>query len=196
MWITSKEFREKYHITPQHLYQLKKTNKIKTKPYLGKSYLIEDGEDDRVVVIYARVSTSKQKKDLDNQIDYLRKYCVSNGESPSHVFSDIGSGMNDNRKSMSEMIDMVIKGKVKKIVISHKDRLTRFGFGYIETICNKFGTVIEIVNLEDEKSFQDELTEDLIAIVHHFSMKFYGKRKNSCQDIERNLKDFKNLEDK
>ena len=91
---------------------------------------------------------------------------------------------------------MVIKGKVKKIVISHKDRLTRFGFGYIETICNKFGTVIEIVNLEDEKSFQDELTEDLIAIVHHFSMKFYGKRKNSCQDIERNLKDFKNLEDK
>ena len=55
MWITSKEFREKYHITPQHLYQLKKTNKIKTKPYLGKSYLIEDGEDDRVVVIYARV---------------------------------------------------------------------------------------------------------------------------------------------
>ena len=104
--------------------------------------------------------------------------------------------MNDNRKSLTEMIDMVIKGKVKKIVISHKDRLTRFGFGYIETICNKFGTVIEIVNLEDEKSFQDELTEDLIAIVHHFSMKFYGKRKNSCQDIERNLKDFKNLEDK
>ena len=75
MWITSKEFREKYHITPQHLYQLKKTNKIKTKPYLGKSYLIEDGEDDKVVVIYARVSTPKQKKDLENQIDYLRK-CI------------------------------------------------------------------------------------------------------------------------
>ena len=52
------------------------------------------------------------------------------------------------------------------------------------------------MHLEDEKSFQDELTEDLIAIVHHFSMKFYGKRKNSCQDIERNLKIFKNLEDK
>ena len=175
---------------------MKKTNKIKTKPYLGKSYLIEDGEDDRVVVIYARVSTSKQKKDLDNQIDYLRKYCVSNGESPSHVFSDIGSGMNENRKSLSEMMDMVIKGKVKKIVISHKDRLTRFGFGYLNAVCNKFGTSIEIVNLEDEKSFQEELSEDLIAIVHHFSMKFYGKRKNFCQDIERNLKDFKNLEDK
>ena len=196
MWITSKEFKEKYHITPQHLYQLKKTNKIKTKPYLGKSYLIDDGEDNRVVVIYARVSTSKQKKDLDNQIDYLRKYCVSKGDSPSFVFSDIDSGMNEKRKSLSEMIDMVIKGKVKKIIISHKDRLTRFGFGYIETICNKFGTVIEVVNLEDEKSFQDELAEDLIAIVHHFSMKLYGKRKNSCKDIERNLKIFQNLENK
>lgn len=196
MWITSKEFREKYHITPQHLYQLKKTNKIKTKPYLGKSYLIEDGEDNRVVVIYARVSTLKQKKDLDNQIDYLRKYCVSIGETPSFVFSDISSGMNENRKSLSEMIDMVIKGKVKKIIISHKDRLTRFGFGYIETVCNKFGTVIEVVNLEDENSFQDELTDDLIAIVHHFSMKFYGKLKTSCKDIERNLKNFQNLEDK
>ena len=82
MWITSKEFREKYNITPQHLYQLKKTNKIKTKPYLGKSYLIEDGEDDKVVVIYARVSTPKQKKDLENQIDYI----VYQTENLLHVF--------------------------------------------------------------------------------------------------------------
>ena len=78
--------------------------------------------------------------------------------------------------------------KCQKIFISHKDRLTRFGFGYIESICNRFGATIEIINLDDDKSFQEELSEDLIAIIHHFSMRFYGKRRNKIKEIEKTFK--------
>lgn len=198
MWLTTKQYRDRYQISPQCLYEMKKHNRIQTKDTNNGRYLIyvEDEGIENNIVIYARVSTVKQKKDLDNQIDYLKKYCISNGENPYQIFSDIGSGMNEQRKGLNDLLSLVIEKKVSKIVISHKDRLTRFGFGYLESICNKFGAKIEIVNLEDDKSFQEELTEDLIAIIHHFSMKFYGKRKNNCKQLEANANLLKNIEDK
>lgn len=110
------------------------------------------------------------------------------------IFSDIASGMNENRKGLNSMLSLVFNKEISKIVISHKDRLSRFG--YLENICEKFGVKIEIVNLEDDKNFQDELSEDLIAIIHHFSMKFYGKRKNNCKSLEANANLLKNIEDK
>ena len=201
MWLTSKQFREKYNISPQYLYLLKKTNKVQTKPYIGSQVLIldphpDEDEDNRKVCIYARVSTSKQTKDLANQIEYLKKYLVSNGLKPELVFSDIASGMNEDRSGLNEMIDQIIKGKISKVVISHKDRLTRFGFSYFEHLFEKFNVTIEVVNLEDEKSFQDEITEDLISIIHHFSMKLYGKRKDKCKELEANAILMKKDEDK
>ena len=191
MWLTSKQFREKYNISPQYLYALKKNGKVKTKPYIGSQVLILDPEseketDSKSVCIYARVSTAKQKNDLNNQVDFLRKYLVSNGINPGNVYTDIASGMNEDRKGLNEMMNDIINGKISKVVISHKDRLTRFGFGYLKSIFSKYNVEIEIVNLEDDKSFQEELSEDLIAIIHHFSMKFYGKRKNRCKSLEEN----------
>ena len=199
MWLTSKQFREKYNISPQYLYALKKNGKVKTKPFLGSQVLIldpESSDSDKSVCIYARVSTSKQKTDLENQIKFLRQYLVSKGLNPEYVYSDIASGMNEDRKGLNEMMSDIISGKISKVVISHKDRLTRFGFGYLKTIFSRYNTEIEIVNLEDEKSFQDELSEDLIAIIHHFSMKFYGKRKNKCSELERNAISLSEEEDK
>ena len=199
MWLTSKQFREKYNISPQYLYALKKNGKVKTKPFLGSQVLIldpESSDSDKSVCIYARVSTPKQKADLENQIKFLRQYLVSKGLNPEYVYSDIASGMNEDRKGLNEMMSDIISGKISKVVISHKDRLTRFGFGYLKTIFSRYNTEIEIVNLEDEKSFQDELSEDLIAIIHHFSMKFYGKRKNKCSDLERNAISLSEEEDK
>ena len=199
MWLTSKQFREKYNISPQYLYALKKNGKVKTKPFLGSQVLIldpESSDSDKSVCIYARVSTPKQKTDLDNQIKFLRQYLVSKGLNPEYVYSDIASGMNEDRKGLNEMMSDIISGKISKVVISHKDRLTRFGFGYLKTIFSRYNTEIEIVNLEDEKSFQDELSEDLIAIIHHFSMKFYGKRKNKCSALERNAISLSEEEDK
>ena len=199
MWLTSKQFREKYNISPQYLYALKKNGKVKTKPFLGSQVLIldpESSDSDKSVCIYARVSTPKQKADLENQIKFLRQYLVSKGLNPEYVYSDIASGMNEDRKGLNEMMSDIISGKISKVVISHKDRLTRFGFGYLKTIFSRYNTEIEIVNLEDEKSFQDELSEDLIAIIHRFSMKFHGKRKNKCSALERNAISLSEEEDK
>ena len=199
MWLTSKQFREKSNISPQYLYALKKNGKVKTKPFLGSQVLIldpESSDSDKSVCIYARVSKPKQKADLENQIKFLRQYLVSKGLNPEYVYSDIASGMNEDRKGLNEMMSDIISGKISKVVISHKDRLTRFGFGYLKTIFSRYNTEIEIVNLEDEKSFQDELSEDLIATIHQFSMKFYGKRKNKCSALERNAISLSEEEDK
>ena len=189
MWITSKEFQQKYNITPQCFYNWKKAGKINIKEDIPGHILVEvpDNSIEKTIAIYARVSTPKQKQDLENQIIYIKKYCIMNGFNPGYVFSDIASGMNSDRKGLNQLLDLVIKNKVSIIFISHKDRLSRFGFGYLENICKKFNCTIEIINLEDDKDFQQELTEDLIAIIHHFSMKFYGKRKNQLQDFEKSL---------
>ena len=194
MWITSIEYQKRYNISPQLFYLWRTTGKLQTKELVKNHHLVwvedEPSTDPRVVAVYGRVSTSKQKQDLSNQIDVLKKYVISNGSNPK-VFSDIGSGMNEKRPGLISLMNEIVQNKISKVVISHKDRLTRFGFGYLETIFKMYNTEIEIINLEDDKSFQEELTEDLIAIIHHFSMKFYGKRKNQVIDFSKQLKETK-----
>ena len=194
MWITSIEYQKRYNISPQLFYLWRTTGKLQTKELVKNHHLVwvedEPSNNPRVVAVYGRVSTSKQKQDLSNQIDVLKKYVISNGSNPK-VFSDIGSGMNEKRPGLISLMNEIVQNKISKVVISHKDRLTRFGFGYLETIFKMYNTEIEIINLEDDKSFQEELTEDLIAIIHHFSMKFYGKRKNQVIDFSKQLKETK-----
>ena len=194
MWITSIEYQKRYNISPQLFYLWRTTGKLQTKELVKNHHLVwvedEPSNNLRVVAVYGRVSTSKQKQDLSNQIDVLKKYVISNGSNPK-VFSDIGSGMNEKRPGLISLMNEIVQNKISKVVISHKDRLIRFGFGYLETIFKMYNTEIEIINLEDDKSFQEELTEDLIAIIHHFSMKFYGKRKNQVIDFSKQLKETK-----
>ena len=194
MWITSIEYQKRYNISPQLFYLWSTTGKLQTKELVKNHHLVwvedEPSNNPRVVAVYGRVSTSKQKQDLSNQIDVLKKYVISNGSNPK-VFSDIGSGMNEKRPGLISLMNEIVQNKISKVVISHKDRLTRFGFGYLETIFKMYNTEIEIINLEDDKSFQEELTEDLISIIHHFSMKFYGKRKNQVIDFSKQLKETK-----
>ena len=194
MWLSSIEYQKRYNISPQLFYLWRTTGKLQTKELVKNHHLVwvedEPSTDPRVVAVYGRVSTSKQKQDLNNQIDVLKKYVISNGSNPK-VFSDIGSGMNEKRPGLISLMNEITQNKISKVVISHKDRLTRFGFGYLETIFKMYNTEIEIINLEDDKSFQEELTEDLIAIIHHFSMKFYGKRKNQVIDFSKQLKETK-----
>ena len=194
MWLSSIEYQKRYNISPQLFYLWRTTGKLQTKELVKNHHLVwvedEPSNDLRVVAVYGRVSTSKQKQDLSNQIDVLKKYVISNGSNPK-VFSDIGSGMNEKRPGLISLMNEITQNKISKVVISHKDRLTRFGFGYLETIFKMYNTEIEIINLEDDKSFQEELTEDLIAIIHYFSMKFYGKRKNQVIDFSKQLKETK-----
>ena len=149
-----------------------------------------DINDNRLNVIYARVSNTKQHNDLLNQIELVKSYCITNGIKISKVYQDIASGMNENRKDFNILINDVISGKIKNIYISFKDRLTRFGFDYFKNLFQKYNVNIVILDEleESNKTFQDELTEDLISIIHHFSMKLYSNRRKKLKEIEKILK--------
>ena len=138
-------------------------------------------------IIYCRVSNTKQQSDLKRQETILREYCVSNGIIPDKVISDIASGMNENRKGLQELINLVKDGKVKTVYISYKDRLTRFGFDYFVYLFNLFGTEIKVVNLTSEEDFQQELTQDFISILHHFSMKLYSNRRKELKKLKSDM---------
>ena len=195
-WYTSKKIRQILQISPQCLYEMRKHGRIESKQVSNKKYLYKlpkqfvIDNDSPKIAIYARVSTAKQKKDLENQITYLKKFVVANGNviDNSLVFSDIASGMNEKRNGLNALIDNVISGTVNKIVISNRDRLTRFGYGYLKSLFDRYNCEIIEVNLTDDKTFEQELTDDLIAIIHHFSMKFYGKRKNKLKKLENDMK--------
>lgn len=148
-----------------------------------------DMADNRLNVIYARVSNTKQHNDLLNQIELVKSYCITNGIKISKVYQDIASGMNENRKDFNILINDVISGKIKNIYISFKDRLTRFGFDYFKNLFQKYNVNIVILDEleESNKTFQDELTEDLISIIHHFSMKLYSNRGKKLKEIEKIL---------
>jgi len=132
--------------------------------------------DSSINVIYARVSTRNQKDDLVNQVEFLKTYCNAKGVIVDEVITDIGSGLDYKRKQWNELLDKVMKGKINTIYITYPDRFIRFGFDWFKQFCNKFGTKIVVVN-NKELSPEQELTEDLINIIHIFSSQSYRIRK-------------------
>lgn len=159
---------------------------------LDMAGLLFDDSNARQDIIYARVSTHKQKErgDLDRQIDKLKLFAIDKNVNNLKVISDVASGLNDNRKGLMSLINSVQKGEVNRIFISYKDRLTRFGFNYIKQICD-FNNV-EIVIMSDDqsdKSLEVELAEDIISIIHSFSGKLYGLRKEVKSKVVKELDD-------
>ena len=127
-------------------------------------------------VIYTRVSTSNQKDDLKNQVEFLRQYANAKGIIVDTVIEDYGSGLNYNRKQWNELIDECMTNEIGTIIITHKDRFIRFGFDWFEKFLNKFGVKFIIVNNES-LSPQEELVQDIISILDVFSCRIYGLRK-------------------
>lgn len=191
MWIKSKEFKKILGLSNQDLYEMRKKGQLKFKKVNGVFFywLDEKIETDtnRYNVIYCRVSNTKQKDDLDKQEKVLKEYAISNGYKVDYVFKDIASGMNESRKDLNELIKLVLENKVNKVFVSYKDRLTRFGYNYFEYIFKMFGTEIEVVNMTKEEDFQTELTQDLISIIHHFSMKMYSNRRKELNALRKVL---------
>jgi len=130
-------------------------------------------------VIYARVSTPKQKADLRHQIEVLEAYCLAQSIKIDQVFSDIASGINfEKRKQFFTLLDLVIDGQVEKVFINYKDRLSRVGFGLFKHLFLKFGTEIVVVNgHNNEKLDSEEIMNEIITLIHCFSMKHYSKRR-------------------
>ena len=185
-WLSSKEFRNKYRISSATLWRRVHVGTVKTKELYGTTYYLDEdpSSETSMNIIYCRVSNTKQQADLKRQETILREYCVSNGIIPDKVISDIASGMNENRKGLHELIGLVKDGKVKTVYVSYKDRLTRFGFDYFAYMFNLFGTEIKVVNLTSEEDFQQELTQDFISILHHFSMKLYSNRRKELKKLK------------
>ena len=127
-------------------------------------------------VIYARVSSSEQRSDLERQVQYLTEYCASKGYKVVEVLSDVASGLKTDRKSLMKLFDYVVNRQVDVVVVTYRDRLRRFGFEYLEFFFRQHGVKIEVAFGEEPKDAHQELVEDLVEIVTSFSGKLYGMR--------------------
>lgn len=132
-------------------------------------------------ILYARVSSHDQKKDLDTQIQLLSLYASSKGYD-YEVLSEIFSGLNFKRPKFQKLIDMIEKGEVSRVIINHKDRLMRFGYELFEKICNHHQVDILILD-KTEKELEQELMEDFISLITSFSGKIYGKRSHKNKQL-------------
>jgi putative resolvase len=135
------------------------------------------------VAIYARVSSADQKEDLERQKQKLIEYAKSKGYQDIEVIEDIASGLNENRKGLNKLLKLVTERQIEAVFITHKDRLTRFGFKYFETFFNSYGCRIETMDSEKVKEPRQELVEDLIAIVTGFAGRIYGARSRKRREL-------------
>lgn len=132
----------------------------------------------RKTVIYARVSTKKQKRDLENQINLLKQFCFSNGYCVNDIYSDIASGISfENRLDFFKLLDEIIAGKVDKVLITYKDRLSRVGFDLFKHLFLRFNTqIIVLSEVGNPKLDSEEIFEEIISLLHCYSMKLYSKQ--------------------
>ncbi|MFA4725364.1 IS607 family transposase, partial [Helicobacter pylori] len=140
-------------------------------------YSLAGIEDGRLNVVYARVSTQKQKQDLHNQIENCISFINAKGISVDSIYSDIKSGMSLDRKGFMELLNAVMAFKIKAVYISYKDRLARLSYELVEKLFSDYGTKIVIINQCESISLEQELFEDIMQTIHSFSMKMYSKRR-------------------
>lgn len=128
--------------------------------------------------VYARVSSheQKQKGDLQRQIDSVLEYCSQNNDNNPFVFQDVGSGLNTKRKGFVKLCKAIERGEIHKVYLTYPDRLTRFGFRYLEHYFKSHGTEIVVLNSEQDITLEEELVQDLIAIITSFSGRVHGLR--------------------
>lgn len=134
----------------------------------------------RKTYVYARVSTPKQKHDLDNQVQLLKTFCFQNGYVLNGVYQDIASGISfEKRTQFFELLDEVLAGKVKRVVITYKDRLSRVGFELFSHLFAKHGCELIVMSeVGSTKLDSEEIFEEIVSLLHCYSMKLYSKRKN------------------
>ena len=138
------------------------------------SFNEKDSENTKINYIYTRVSSKKQLDDLSRQVEYIQK---RKPEYSSYTtISDIASGINFKRKGLQTILDSCIQGVIGEVVITHRDRLSRFGFDLVKIIIEKAGGAITILDDEKNKSSEQELAEDLLSIIHIYSCRQMGKR--------------------
>ena len=147
---------------------------------------IKDKEQ-RKIIGYVRVSSNTQKDDLERQIDMIKSYARDLNWNVE-ILKDIGSGLNEKRKNYKKLLKMVINREVEKVIITHPDRLTRFGFETLKEFFKSYGTEIIVIN-KKYRTPQEELVEDLITIIPHFAGKLYGMRSHKYKKLTKTIQE-------
>lgn len=169
MWISAKQYREKYNITPQHLYALKIRGQIKIKPYVNNKYLIWDpasDENDKYSCIYNRAASKDDVEYMNNNNRLLKEYMISNGVNPEKIYCDISNGINEPQKNLSLMIEDILYERVACVYITNKERLSVLNFDLLKLIFAHFGTDIKIINIEDDVFLEKEECHTLCITVN------------------------------
>lgn len=136
---------------------------------------------EKITIGYARVSTNEQKEDLKRQVQMIENYCSSKGY-VFEVISDLGSGLNYNKRGLIKLIELIEEDKLERLVISYKDRLLRFGSEIIFKLCEIHNVEVIIIN-QTENTFESELVDDVLSIITVYSSKLYGKRSHKNKKI-------------
>ncbi|MCL2345285.1 MAG: IS607 family transposase [Desulfobulbus sp.] len=139
-----------------------------------------DGE--RRTVAYARVSSHDQKDDLERQKQVLELYCARQGWT-FEVVADLGSGMNYHKKGLKRLLDAIVEGRIGRLVLTHKDRLLRFGAELVFAICEAKGVEVVILNQGEDTTFEEDLAKDVLEIITVFSARLYGSRSRKNQKL-------------
>lgn len=155
--------------------------------YYDVNELMGLGDADAPTVCYARVSSHDQKADLDRQQMMLETYCSAKGWR-SEIIKDLGSGMNYRKKGLNVLLEMILRRQMKRLVLTHKDRLLRFGSELVFALCEIQGIEVVIINKGDQPTFEEELAKDVLEIITVFSARLYGSRSKKHKQMIEQLK--------
>lgn len=198
----SQEVLKLLHITRATLCKYVKNKKIKATMMPNGQYNYDEDSVfelaniaiDRKCVIYARVSTQKQKNDLKNQVQTLRNFANEKGIIVSHVYEDVASGLNYDRGEFQNMVNDIINHQIKIVIISNKDRLTRVSFDMWKQLFKQFHCELIVANEDENKNdnSDNEIFSDIISLLHCFAMKMYSNRREKKinlikEDIENEI---------
>ncbi len=142
----------------------------------------------RSTIAYARVSSNGQKDDLVRQVALLESFCATNGWA-YEVISDVGSGLNYHKRGLKTLVSRICSGEVGRLVLSHKDRLLRFGSELVFSLCEHFGVEVIIINASEDSTFEEDLANDVIEIATVFSARLYGSRSDENKQVMERLQE-------
>lgn len=192
--ITINEAAKTLGVTPKTLRVWEKEGKIKSYKTEGghRRYNLQEllggHKEKSLTVAYARVSSHDQKADLERQCKVLELYCANKGYD-FEIISDLGSGMNYKKKGLIRLIKLICSNQIDRLVITHKDRLLRFGSELIFSLCEHFGVEVNIINRTEDSTFEEDLAKDVLEIITVFSARLYGSRSHKNKSVLEQLKE-------
>ena len=153
-----------------------------------KPHMAHQSPVEKKTLAYARVSSHDQKADLERQKQMLEMYCAAQGWQ-FEIVADLGSGMNYHKRGLRKLLSMILDGKINRLVLTHKDRLLRFGAELVFAICEEKQVEVVIINQGDEPSFEEELAKDVLEIITVFSARLYGSRSHKNKKLIEGMKE-------